>query len=156
MTTLRQTTAQSLITLALTLTAGACAHSANNTPAPSYAEPAPSYSAPAPRRADPVALCDAIQRDRDIPVICKTGYVDNVPSMVLGFSSRRRAEAWIEPVLGKVAGPFCTDALYGNRTAYVIFSFYSDQLARGYDCRTRTMTPWYSTAGKSWENTSYR
>ena len=153
MTTIRSATAQTLMTLTLTLAASACAHSRESAPTPSYAAPAP---APAPRRANPVALCDAIQRDRGIPVVCKTGYVENVPSMIIGFWSGRSATAWIEPVLDKVAVPFCTSALYDNQTAFVIFNFFTDKLARGYDCRTREMTPWFSTEGKSWAATSYR
>lgn len=98
---------------------------------------------------DPVVACYAVQRDRGIPVVCETGMIENVPSMVIGFQSGRSAEAWIDPMLEAVAVPFCANASLAGRPALVFFAFYSDEVARGYNCNTGAWSPWFSTGGRS-------
>jgi hypothetical protein len=132
--------------LVLSLAAVGCAHAGTGTGRGGQDS---RYTRSQERPIDPIVACYAVQRDRGIPVVCKTGLIENVPSMIIGFRSGRSAQSWIDPMLDAVAAPFCANATLADRPALVFFAFYRDEIARGYNCNTGAWSPWFSTAGRS-------
>jgi hypothetical protein len=110
---------------------------------PAGAAPAPAPAAPAaPTIADAIAACNAVQANRKVPVSCRTQYIDGLPAMIVGFPTPEAAEAYMDQVAEKVAGPFCNAANSANRRASLIVTLARAQ-ARHFDCEQQRWGDWF-------------
>lgn len=113
------------------------------------AHAAPSGSAPSGKAgtlADASAACDRVQANREVPVSCTTDYVDNVPSMIVGFRTGAEAEEWIGAFARHVGEPFCDAANRNGREArvYMTVGTGAEQLARMWSCELGKWSSWFS------------
>ena len=97
--------------------------------------------------ADASAACDRVQANREVPVSCTTEYVDNVPSMIVGFRTGEEAEAWIGAFARHIGEPFCDAANRNGREArvYMTVGTGAEQLARMWSCELGKWGGWFST-----------
>jgi hypothetical protein len=96
--------------------------------------------------ADASAACDRVQANREVPVSCTTEYVDNVPSMIVGFRTGAEAEEWIGAFARHVGEPFCDAANRNGREArvYMTVGTGAEQLARMWSCELGKWSGWFS------------
>lgn len=97
--------------------------------------------------ADASAACDRVQANREVPVSCTTEYVDNVPSMIVGFRTGEEAEEWIGAFARHVGEPFCDAANRNGREArvYMTVGTGAAQLARMWSCELGKWSGWFGT-----------
>jgi hypothetical protein len=108
------------------------------------AEPA---AARAKTLAEASAACDRVQANREIPVSCTTEYVDDVPSMIVGFRSGEEAEQWLGAFAQHIGEPFCDAANRNGREArvYMAVGTGTAQRARMWSCELGKWSDWFST-----------
>lgn len=101
--------------------------------------------------ADASAACERVQANREVPVSCTTEYVDNVPSMIVGFRSGEDAEEWLGAFARHVGEPFCDAANRNGREArvYMTVGTGAAQLARMWSCELGKWSSWFSTSVES-------
>jgi hypothetical protein len=117
---------------------------ANAAPAapPAASAPAAAPAPPSRTMADVVRVCNDVQANADLPVSCKTEYVNGVPSVVVGFPSAAAAKTYIEQVAQQVAQPFC-DAANRSGHAATFFITVANEQARRYDCKRQSWSEWF-------------
>jgi hypothetical protein len=126
------------------------AHSACvGTAAPSAADPASSsagHAGKAATIADASAACQRLQADAEIPVTCTTDYVENVPSMIVGFRSLEEARQYMAPFAEHIGNPFCEAAQRSGREARVYMTVGSGdaQRARKWSCELGKWGEWFA------------
>lgn len=88
-----------------------------------------------------------MQANSSIPVSCTTDYIDNVPSMVVGFRNVREAQDWLRPFAEQIGGPFCDAANRSGREARVYMTVGSGEheQARRWSCELGKWGNWFST-----------
>jgi hypothetical protein len=98
-----------------------------------------------PTIADASAACEQVQANVDIPVSCETDYVDEVPSMVVGFRNIAEANDWLAPFAQEVGEPFCEAANRRGREArlYMVVGAGIEQTARLWSCELGKWGEWY-------------
>jgi hypothetical protein len=108
--------------------------------------------------ADASAACDRVQANRQVPVSCTTEYVDNVPSMIVGFRNGEEAEEWIGAFARHIGEPFCDAANRSGREArvYMTVGTGAAQLARMWSCELGKWSGWFSTTAESPEQPAQR
>jgi hypothetical protein len=81
-------------------------------------------------------------------VSCTTDYVENVPSMIVGFRSPEEAERWLAPFAEQVGGPFCDAANRNGREARVYMTVGANerQRARVWSCELGKWSDWFAAA----------
>ena len=128
-----------------TQTTAKTAESAPSPPGPSEAAPPPAKLATI---AEASAACDQVQANVRIPVSCTTDYVDDVPSMIVGFRTAREAEEWLGPFAEHVGNPFCDAANRSGREARVYMTVGTGpaQQARRWSCELGKWSDWFATA----------
>src|SRR5690606_30641435 len=89
--------------------------------------------------AEASAACDRLQANAKVPVTCTTDYVDNVPSMIVGFRHVQAAERWLQPFAEHIGLPFCNAANRNGREApvYMTVGAGADARARRWRCELR-------------------
>lgn len=139
-TTGARTTAQ----LALCLASLSCASAQQ--PAPPPQTPPPSPGVPS-SIAEASAACDRLQANAKVPVTCTTDYVDNVPSMIVGFRNVQDAERWLQPFAEHIGLPFCNAANRNGREArvYMTVGEGADEQARRWSCELGKWGDWFAT-----------
>jgi hypothetical protein len=132
---------------ACALAMSACASTQVPAREPSAAEPAPAVAAP-PTMADASAACDRVQENAEIPVTCRTDYIDDVPSMLVGFRTIDEANAWLGDFARKIGEPFCAAANQSGRPARVYMAIGSGDERRGrrFSCELGKWGDWFSLA----------
>jgi hypothetical protein len=109
-------------------------------------------SEPSPRAdatlAEASAACDRVQENAEIPVTCRTDYIDQMPSMLVGFRSIDEANAWLGPFARDIGQPFCEAANRSQRPASVYMAVGSgdDRRGRRFSCELGTWGEWFSLA----------
>jgi hypothetical protein len=113
-------------------------------------EEAPSRagSAASPTIADAIGACNAVQANQRVPVSCRTEYVNGMPAMIVGFPSSAAAQAYMDQIAEKVAGPFCNAANGANRRASLIITLANAQ-ARHFDCEQQRWGEWFELSEPS-------
>jgi hypothetical protein len=98
--------------------------------------------------ADASAACKQLHANTKIPVTCSTDYVDNVPSMIVGFRDRSEAERWLEPFAEHIGNPLCQAANRSGREARVYMTIGEDekQQARRWSCELGKWGDWFANA----------
>ncbi|HTV18869.1 MAG TPA: hypothetical protein VMG12_09365 [Polyangiaceae bacterium] len=98
--------------------------------------------------AEASAACDRVQASQEIPATCTTDYIDNVPSMIVGFESTDDANVWLGPFAERVGDPFCDAANQNGREAriYVTVGAGAEQRARRWSCELGKWGDWFATA----------
>lgn len=117
---------------------------AESAPTPSAPSPSPSPDRQAPPQtvADAIRACNDVQSNREVPVTCRTDYVNGVPAMIVGFPNATDAEAYMDQVAERVAGPFCEAANRASRRALLFITLANAQ-ARHFDCEQQTWGEWF-------------
>jgi hypothetical protein len=143
------------VACAVALAASACASArapvrepSTAEPAPASAAPAPAPAAPRPTMADASAACERVQENAEIPVTCRTDYIDDVPSMLVGFRSIDEANAWLGDFARTIGEPFCAAANQSGRPARVYMAIGSGDERRGrrFSCELGKWGDWFSLA----------
>jgi hypothetical protein len=131
---------------ALALLTGACA--STQSPAREPSTPAPAPAAPKQTMADASAACDRVQQNARIPVTCRTDYIDDVPSMLVGFRNLDEANAWLGDFARQIGEPFCAAANETGRPARVYMAIGSgdDRRGRRFSCELGKWGDWFSLA----------
>jgi len=82
-----------------------------------------------------------------VPSSCTTDYVDDVPSIIVGFPNADDAEKWMQPFYEQVGGPFCDAANRHGREAriYLTIGAGEAQRARRYSCEFGKWGDWFET-----------
>ena len=105
-------------------------------------------AAPTPETvADAINACNDIQTDRDVPVTCRTEYVDGTPAMIVGFPDAAAAETYMAEVAKRVAAPFCNAANRASRRASLFITLARAQ-ARHFDCERQLWGEWFELPGE--------
>lgn len=101
--------------------------------------------------ADASAACDRVQANVEVPVTCATDYIENVPSMIVGFRSIHEAQEWLRPFAEQVGGPFCDAANRASREARVYMSVGEGdrQQVRRYSCELGKWGSWSTTSSRN-------
>jgi hypothetical protein len=83
--------------------------------------------------------CEAAQR-LGIPVHCRLGIVDGVPSVVMEFPSHDEADKHAEAMTKRVGRPFCdeADGLQPHAAAIIM----AEDRYRSFDCAKRQWSEW--------------
>lgn len=108
----------------------------------SLAGPAPARKAPE-TIAEAVQACERVQANPRVPVSCGMRYLDDVPTLVVGFRDDEEAETYLVPMAREVAGPFCDAADRASRRAAVVITI-ANTRARLYECERRRWSDWFS------------
>jgi hypothetical protein len=89
-----------------------------------------------------------MQGSASTPVTCRTDYVDDVPSMLVGFRNLEEANAWLRPFAEQVGEPFCEAANRDRRPArvYMAVGMGEDRQARRFSCELGHWGEWFSLA----------
>lgn len=126
----------------------ATAGAAESAPPPSSSREAAPSPAKLATIAEASAACDQVQASVRIPVSCTTDYIDNVPSMIVGFRTAREAAEWLGPFAEHVGNPFCDAANRSGREArvYMTVGTGSAQQARRWSCELGKWGDWFATA----------
>jgi hypothetical protein len=103
--------------------------------------------------ADASAACQRLQADAEIPVTCTTDYVENVPSMIVGFRSVAEARQYLGSFAEHVGDPFCAAANRSGRAARVYMTVGSGdaQRARKWSCELGKWGEWFASPPPSGE-----
>jgi hypothetical protein len=100
-------------------------------------------AAPPPQTlSDAIVACKAVQANRDVPVSCRTEYVNDVPAMIVGFPTADAAQSYMDQVAEQIAGPFCSAANRASRRAALFITLANAQ-ARRFDCEQQSWSDWF-------------
>jgi hypothetical protein len=102
--------------------------------------------------ADAATRCRRIQESTTIPVACKLQYLDEVPSMVIGFRNEQEAAEFLRPMAETVAGPFC-DAANSSGQHAAVAVVVGRESARLFDCERGQWGDWF-TLGEERDDSS--
>ena len=96
--------------------------------------------------ADASAACERLQANSKIPVSCTTDYIDDVPSMIVGFRNRPEAQEWLAPFAEHIGNPFCEAANRNGREArvYMTVGTGDEQQARRWNCELAKWGDWFA------------
>lgn len=92
--------------------------------------------------ADAVTRCRRVQESNRIPVACKLQYIDETPSMVIGFRNEQEASEFLRPMAEDIAGPFCDAANESGQSAAVAVIVGRNN-ARVFDCEHGQWGEWF-------------
>jgi hypothetical protein len=124
-----------------------------STSSDSARQPAPAEAGAPATIAEAIGACDAVQANRSVPVSCRTEYVNGMPAMIVGFPTSSAAEAYMDQVAEKVAGPFCSAANRANRRAALFITLANSQ-ARHFDCEQQKWGEWFELTQPPAQNRS--
>jgi hypothetical protein len=139
----------------LALVASACAATQAPAREPDAVEPeradaarAEPLSRPHPTMADASAACDRVQENTEIPVTCRTDYIDDVPSMLVGFRNLDEASLWLGDFARQIGEPFCAAANQSGRPArvYMAIGMGEERRGRRFSCELGKWGDWFSLA----------
>jgi hypothetical protein len=84
-------------------------------------------------------------------VSCTTDYIENVPSMIVGFRTPEEAQQWLGPFAEQVGGPFCDAANRNGREArvYMTVGASERQRARMWSCELGKWSDWFATRSET-------
>jgi hypothetical protein len=96
--------------------------------------------------ADASAACERLQANSKIPVSCNTDYVDDVPSMIVGFRNVAEARQWLAPFAEGIGNAFCAAANRHGREArvYMTVGAGQEQTARRWSCELGKWGDWFA------------
>jgi hypothetical protein len=93
----------------------------------------------------PAAVCEALDRDPNMPVRCKAAAVNGTATMTVRFSSTEVARPLFASMVEDVATPFCVGSVAGGRAGFVHLRYEASKRGRSYNCETGTWGEEYST-----------
>jgi hypothetical protein len=88
-----------------------------------------------------MVACKRLQNNRELPVGCRTEFVDDVPTLVLGFESAADAARYSSAMDAQLSLPFCEAAYRAGRTA-ALFALTANS-ARQFDCEHQQWGAWF-------------
>lgn len=94
--------------------------------------------------ADTIRACKKIQANRDIPITCKTEYIEGKPAMFMGFPTKNVAQDWMSSVTDYVSAPYCVAANRANRQALLVMAIYDEREARIFNCEKNEWSDWFA------------
>ncbi|HKO94255.1 MAG TPA: hypothetical protein VJU61_24045 [Polyangiaceae bacterium] len=96
--------------------------------------------------ADASAACQRLQANGNIPVSCTADYIDDVPSIIVGFRNREEAQRWLGPFAEHIGDPFCQAANRSGREArvYMTVGRGNEQQARRWSCELAKWGDWFA------------
>src|SRR5262245_4519740 len=138
---------QTSATLAFVLSAWACLP-AQRPPEPRQPASAGASQATPSTIAAASAACDRVQQNSEVPVSCTTQYIDDVPSMIVGFRDDGAAREWMGAFAQYIGNPFCDAANRNGRQArvYMTVGIGAAQKARMWSCELGKWSDWFATA----------
>jgi hypothetical protein len=98
--------------------------------------------------ADASTACAAVQQNPDVPVSCTAEYIEDVPSIIVGFRNADEAREWLGPFVEQVGGPFCDAANRTGREArvYMTIGTGAEERARRWSCELAKWSEWFQPA----------
>jgi hypothetical protein len=98
--------------------------------------------------ADASTACANVQQNPDVPVSCTAEYIDDVPSIIVGFRNPDEAREWLGPFVDQVGAPFCDAANRSGREArvYMTVGTGADERARRWSCELAKWGAWFQPA----------
>ncbi|MBN1652915.1 MAG: hypothetical protein JXA30_03985 [Deltaproteobacteria bacterium] len=88
-----------------------------------------------------MAACRKVHETQDVPVACKAGHIDGVPSMMMGFPSAEASKQYLDVMVEHVAAPFCVAANSSNREAHV-YLLLGTRWIRRWNCEVKQWGEW--------------
>jgi hypothetical protein len=92
--------------------------------------------------AEAIEACRKLQNSREIPFSCGIEYIDNIPTMMVGFSDYPEMENWLTVFDEYISEPFCKSANQSNRQAVILVYLKSSGMGNLYSCETRSLSGW--------------
>lgn len=128
---------------------GACSSQQASPQAPPAAEAArrgrEPAQAPAATMAEVKARCESVQESAEIPVMCQTDTIDDVPSMVVGFRNLEEASSWLGHFERHIGEPFCAATSHGGHAGrvYMAVGIGEERLGRRFSCELGQWGDWF-------------